>query len=239
MMANLRFIAALVAAVLRPPKRSIAQRSRVRPLLLLLMLSMSLAAWTMSGEAASTNAHDDVGALAFRIERAGLMFERAEHAVEMEIAPLVRVLRGQGADERLARRVATALVTEARRTRIEPRLLLGVLLVENPMINPVARSPVGATGLMQVMPFHRGNWKPCPPRLDDIEANICHGAQIFAHYLKTERGNLERALLRYNGCVRGTNTPDCHSYPTHVLARTGRATIHDWRQSQSGAVPAP
>ena len=29
------------------------------------------------------------------------------------------------------------------------------------------------------------------------------------------------ALLRYNGCVRGTNTPDCHRYPSRVLARAG------------------
>jgi hypothetical protein len=24
------------------------------------------------------------------------------------------------------------------------------------------------------------------------------------------------ALLRYNGCVRGTNTPRCHTYPSKV-----------------------
>jgi soluble lytic murein transglycosylase-like protein len=240
MLANLRYFAALLCAVFRSPPRSEPRRSLVRPLLLLMLLSMSLAAWTMAGEAASADSRSDAAAeLAWRIERVATLFDRTEHAVEQEIAPVVRVLRSQGADERLARRVATALVTEARRTRLEPRLLLGVLLVENPMIDPTARSPVGAQGLMQVMPFHRGNWRPCPPRLDDIEANICHGAQIFAHYLQAERGNLERALLRYNGCVRGTNTPNCHSYPMHVFARTGRATIHDWRQSRNAAIPAP
>jgi hypothetical protein len=25
-----------------------------------------------------------------------------------------------------------------------------------------------------------------------------------------------KGLLRYNGCVRGTNTPRCHTYPTKV-----------------------
>ena len=30
------------------------------------------------------------------------------------------------------------------------------------------------------------------------------------------------ALLRYNGCVRGTNTPDCRLYPSKVLARASR-----------------
>ena len=25
-----------------------------------------------------------------------------------------------------------------------------------------------------------------------------------------------KGLLRYNGCVRGTNTPRCHTYPSKV-----------------------
>ena len=36
-----------------------------------------------------------------------------------------------------------------------------------------------------------------------------------------------RALLRYNGCVRGTNTPDCKSYPDVVrreVQRSARST---------------
>jgi soluble lytic murein transglycosylase-like protein len=238
-MRNLRWISKLVRDVCVVPRPTPRSRT-LRPLLLLLLLSLSAAAWTNRGEAA-WNGHPrtEVEALAFRVERVERLFERTAHVYELEIAPIERVLHGQGADERLARRVATALVTEARRNRIEPRLLLGVLLVENPWIDPHARSSVGAQGLMQVMPFHRGNWKPCAPRLDDIEANICHGARIFASYLQSERGNVERALLRYNGCVRGTNTPDCHTYPTHVLARTGRASIHDWRQSRVGTAASP
>src|SRR5690606_42060305 len=81
---------------------------------------------------------------------------------------------------------------------------------------------------MQVMPMHRGQWG-CGDTLDDIESNICHGAKIFASYLTSEKGNVERALLRYNGCVRGTNTPDCHMSPNHVFARAGRASILAWR----------
>jgi hypothetical protein len=158
------------------------------------------------------------------------LLERVDGYYYEEIAPLERVLLGYRSDDRqLVRRVAVSLVREARRTELEPRLLLAVLLVENPWLDPAARSPVGAQGLMQVMPFHRGNWKPCPPRLDDVEANICHGASIFAAYLKQERGNVDRALLRYNGCVLGTNTPNCHQYPNHVYARAGRASILAWR----------
>jgi hypothetical protein len=160
----------------------------------------------------------------------GELLGRVDRYYADEIAPLERVLLGYRSDDpQLVRRVAVSLLREARRTELEPRLLLAVLLVENPWIDPNARSPVGAQGLMQVMPFHRGNWKPCPPRLDDVEANICHGASIFAAYLRQERGNVDRALLRYNGCVLGTNTPNCHQYPSHVYARAGRASILAWR----------
>lgn len=158
----------------------------------------------------------------------------AEHlsAVEQlharEVAPIERTLRAYRDDPGLARRVALSLVREGRRAGIEPRLLLAVLLVENPWLDPAARSPVGAVGLMQVMPMHLGHWSGCEPRLDSIEANICHGAAIFAHYLAAERGNVERALLRYNGCVRGSNTPDCHAYPAWVFQRAGRASVLAW-----------
>jgi hypothetical protein len=44
---------------------------------------------------------------------------------------------------------------------------------------------------------------------------------ILARNLR-RTGTTTAALLRYNGCVRGTNTPDCHRYPSKVLARAGR-----------------
>jgi hypothetical protein len=28
--------------------------------------------------------------------------------------------------------------------------------------------------------------------------------------------DVQRGLLRYNGCVTGSNTPHCHTYPTKV-----------------------
>lgn len=141
-----------------------------------------------------------------------------------QVEPLAHVVKTYRNDERLARRVATALVKESRRTGIKPEVLLAVLLVENPWIEPSAKSPVGATGLMQVMPGHRGQWKACPISLEGIESNICYGAQIFRAYLRETGGNVETALLRYNGCVKGTNTPNCHQYPAMVLARATRAT---------------
>jgi hypothetical protein len=170
-----------------------------------------------------------IQALTERAHHMGSLLDQVEVVYGEEVAPIERVLATYRRDDpQLVRRVAVSLVRESRRVGLEPRLLLAVLLVENPWIDPEARSPVGAQGLMQVMPFHRGNWKPCPPRLDDVESNICHGASIFASYLRSEKGNVDRALLRYNGCVRGTNTPNCQQYPQHVYARAGRASLLAW-----------
>lgn len=138
---------------------------------------------------------------------------------EEEVRPLEQTIIRYRNDERLARRIATALVREGHRAGLAPDILLAVMLVENPWINPDARSFVGARGLMQVMPGHKGQWKACPKNnLDEIEANICYGAQIFKDYLR-QTGNVHTALLRYNGCVKGTNTPNCHLYPSQVFAR--------------------
>jgi soluble lytic murein transglycosylase-like protein len=137
-------------------------------------------------------------------------------------------------DPALVSTIARSVVQEANAAGLEPRLLLAVMLVENPWLDPAAESPVGAVGLMQVMPLHEGEWSGCPPDLRDIRANICHGARIFAHYVERADGDVDRALLRYNGCVNGTNTPDCHRYPYHVYARAGRASMLAWLGQTAG-----
>lgn len=125
------------------------------------------------------------------------------------------VLRRYAKDDQVVDRAAQAVVVEGVKHKLEPSLLVGLMIIENAKIDPVARSNVGATGLMQVMPFHSGQWGCESADLVDIEANICHGANILAKYVRTSP-NLDRALLRYNGCVRGRNTPNCHTYPVKV-----------------------
>lgn len=174
----------------------------------------------------------DLEGLIERADRLNGLWDDVARVHEREIAPIERVLLQYRDEPELVRRIARALFIEAQNVNLEPRLLLAVLLVENPWLDKTIRSSVGAVGLMQVMPMHEGNWPPCEPNLENVEANICHGARIFAHYFRAENGHIERALLRYNGCVRGTNTPDCHRYPYHVYARAGRASILAWLRPQ-------
>jgi hypothetical protein len=116
----------------------------------------------------------------------------------------------------LADRIAAAVVYEAERNRISPSLLAAVLIIENAPFDTTAISSQGAVGLMQVMPVHIGSYG-CPSKeLHSVEANICHGARVLHTYLKRSK-TVPLALKRYNGCVRGRNTPRCYRYPGKVL----------------------
>ncbi|HEY7637647.1 MAG TPA: transglycosylase SLT domain-containing protein [Gemmatimonadales bacterium] len=130
--------------------------------------------------------------------------------------PLASLLGRHTRQQGVANRIARAIVKEAQRLQIAPSLLTGVLLTENPQLDADTVSNAGAVGLMQVMHFHAGEFDCGSDDLAQVEANICHGARVFGQYLR-RTGDVRRALLRYNGCVASTNTPNCHRYPAKVL----------------------
>lgn len=134
--------------------------------------------------------------------------------------PLAQILR-RTADPEIANRVARALVKEARQLQLSPSLLAGVLLTENSRLEPETVSSRGAVGLMQVMQFHAGVFDCDSDDLLQVEANICHGARVFAGYLKRTK-DVRSALLRYNGCVRSRVTQSCSRYPSKVLQQADR-----------------
>ena len=134
--------------------------------------------------------------------------------------PLERFLGRYNTDRVLVRRISRAVLRESRRQQVPPSLIAAVLVTENTTLTPEARSSVGAQGLMQVMPMHAGAELCQSSDLVDVDSNICHGTLILARNLRRTSSSTA-ALLRYNGCVRGTNTPDCRRYPSRVLARAG------------------
>ena len=135
-------------------------------------------------------------------------------------------------DRAMARRVARAVAREARRQNVSPSLIAAVLVTENTKLEPEAQSSVGARGLMQVMPMHAGMLGCNSDDLVDVDSNICHGTTILARNLRRAKSS-RTALLRYNGCVQGTNTPNCYRYPSRVLARASR----DRRRRRRAAGP--
>ena len=134
--------------------------------------------------------------------------------------PLAQILR-RTAEPAMANRVARAIVKESRQLQLPPSLLAGVLLTENSRLEPETISNKGAVGLMQVMRFHAGVFDCDSDDLLQVEANICHGARVFASYLK-RTNDVRSALLRYNGCVRSLATKSCRRYPSKVLHQAER-----------------
>jgi len=150
-----------------------------------------------------------------RVRQAGEQTTDYVELYQAEVSPVESVLRQRGVPAATARRVAWPLVQEARETGVDPATVLSVLLLESAG-RPDATSSVGARGLMQVMPGWAGYWRGCGRNLYDIETNLCSGTRILAWYLNRAGGDERRALLGYNGCVLGRNTPNCHTYPDRV-----------------------
>jgi soluble lytic murein transglycosylase-like protein len=140
-----------------------------------------------------------------------------------EAARIATVLGRYTSDQGAADRIAGAIVDESNRRNLDPALLVGVLLTEDATLDTTARSFVGARGLMQVMPGHAGKWGCGSSNLFSIEVNICHGASILQDNVRNS-SSMRTALLKYNGCVRGSNTPNCHTYPDKVMRAANRTT---------------
>jgi soluble lytic murein transglycosylase-like protein len=145
--------------------------------------------------------------------------------------PLEKYLARYSADRVLVRRISRAVLRESKRQQVPPSLIAAVLVTENTTLTPAAESSVGAQGLMQVMPMHAGARLCNSADLVDVDSNICHGTLILARNLRAT-SSPAAALLRYNGCVKGTNTPDCHRYPAKVLARASQVRREILQASQ-------
>jgi soluble lytic murein transglycosylase-like protein len=100
---------------------------------------------------------------------------------------------------------------EARRAGLDPQLVLGIMHVESGF-KKYAVSKAGARGLMQVMPFWVGLIGAKDDNLFHLRTNVRYGCVILRHYLDIEKGDLYRALGRYNGSL---GRPE---YPNLVLA---------------------
>lgn len=96
---------------------------------------------------------------------------------------------------------------EASRAGLEPELVLSVIHVES-AFNRFAISVVGAQGLMQVMPFWKNEIGRPEDNLMNMATNLRYGCTILKHYLDREKGNLIRALARYNGSLGRTKYPE-------------------------------
>lgn len=136
------------------------------------------------------------------------------------------VMRLKQVDSARADSIAHFAVREAYRRGISPAIIFGVMLTENSRFVSNAKSNVGAVGLMQVYPkiwLTKEMTKLFGRDLATDSTNVKYGVFILNQYFrpKDKTGQVKdrdwaTALLRYNGCVNGTNTPRCHTYPSKV-----------------------
>ncbi|RNL66019.1 lytic transglycosylase domain-containing protein [Zhongshania marina] len=89
---------------------------------------------------------------------------------------------------------------EASAAGLSPELVLALIEVES-YFDRFAVSRVGAQGLMQVMPFWKNEIGRPDDNLTNTDTNLRYGCQILQFYLQKEKGNLHRALARYNGSL--------------------------------------
>lgn len=116
-------------------------------------------------------------------------------------------LRGYLPDEAERLRFLRLVHREARQTGLKPDLVLAVIHVES-LFDRYALSRVGAQGVMQVMPFWKNELGRPDDNLIDLATNLRYGCTILKYYLDLEKGNLRRALARYNGSLGSHRYPD-------------------------------
>ncbi len=121
-------------------------------------------------------------------------------------------------DERIE--LLTLVHMEAKRVGLPPELILAVIEVES-NFDRYAVSVAGALGLMQIMPF----WLDEIGRPDDnllhTDTNLRYGCTILKFYYDKEKGDLRRALGRYNGSLGR------RKYPNKVIDKLSKK----WFQS--------
>jgi soluble lytic murein transglycosylase-like protein len=96
---------------------------------------------------------------------------------------------------------------EAVRAGLDPQLVLALIQVES-NFRKYAVSRSGARGYMQVMPFWVGVVGRKGDNLFSLRTNLRYGCVILKHYLDVEKGNLVRALGRYNGSLGRPEYPN-------------------------------
>ena len=126
------------------------------------------------------------------------------------------------APTRAARRYADMIARVAREQKVEPALLHAVVMAES-AYNPRARSPKGATGLMQLMPA-TGKRYGAKDLLNPLQ-NLRAGARYLRDLLALFDNNLGLVLAAYNAgegaVMRSGNTippyPETRKYVPRVL----------------------
>lgn len=129
---------------------------------------------------------------------------------EVWLTDMSRRLARQVQDPEERIRILRRVHFEATRVDLPPELVLAVIDVES-NFDRFAISVAGARGLMQIMPFWLNEIGRPDDNLMHIDTNLRFGCTILRYYYDMEKGDLIRALGRYNGSLGK------RKYPNKVL----------------------
>ncbi len=156
-----------------------------------------------------------------------LAFDTVEDA-RVWLDAMSKKLERRMPDKRTRDELLVTVHYEATRAGLDPQLVLGLIQVES-NFQKYALSRAGARGLMQVMPFWAKQLGQPGQNLFHLRTNLRYGCVILKHYLDIEKGDLFRALGRYNGSLGYAE------YPNTVV----RAWVDNWKYPIRLASAAP
>ncbi|MGB5511882.1 MAG: lytic transglycosylase domain-containing protein [Woeseiaceae bacterium] len=134
---------------------------------------------------------------------------------EVWLTDMSRRLERQLKDPQERIKLLTLVHLEASRVDLPPELILAVIEVES-NFDRYAISVAGALGLMQIMPFWLDEIGRPNDNLLHTDTNLRYGCTILRFYLDKEKGDLRRALGRYNGSLGK------RKYPNKVIDKLSR-----------------
>jgi hypothetical protein len=106
------------------------------------------------------------------------------------------------------------ILPAAQERQVDPDLVAAVIWKES-LGRAWERGPVGAVGLMGVMPFE---WRPTEDELENPWVNIAWGTRALAHTIRDGKGDLFYALAAYNGGWEKIHLRVTRNYATDVLS---------------------
>jgi len=121
-------------------------------------------------------------------------------AVQAWLAEMSARLASRMPDPEQRREFLTTVQYEASRAGLDSQLVLAVINHES-AFRKYAVSSASARGYMQVMPFWVRQIGTADHNLFHLRTNLRYGCVILRHYLDIEKGDVVRALARYNGSL--------------------------------------
>lgn len=120
-----------------------------------------------------------------------------ETALNANVGSLKTIgLNSQKLNVSVDERIENAIEVSSKKYGVDEKLIKAIIKVES-NFDPKVVSPVGAKGLMQLMPENCRDLGVSDPF--NIEQNIDGGVRHIKEYLDRYKGNMEMALMAYNG----------------------------------------